>query len=46
MPSRINDSNDLLDITDNINSKFLHKNTIFVNFDIVNMFNDIDNKTG
>ena len=45
MPSRIKDSNHLLDITDNINSMFLPTDTVLVNFDIVNMFPNIDNKS-
>ena len=45
MPSRIKDSNHLLDITDNINSMFLPTDTVLVNFDIVNMFPKIDNKS-
>ena len=44
MPSRIKDSNHLLDIIDNINSMFLPANAILVNF--VKMFLNIDNKSG
>ena len=46
MPSRIKDSNHLLDIIDNMNSMFLPANAILVSFDIVNMFPNIDNKSG
>ena len=46
MPSRIKDSNHLVDITDNINSMFLPANAILVTFDIVNMFPNIDSKSG
>ena len=46
MPSRIRDSNHLLDIIDNMNSMFLPANAILVSFDIVNMFPNIDNKSG
>ena len=46
MPSRIKDSNHLLDIFDNINSIFLPHNAIVVIFDIVNMFHNIGNKSG
>ena len=46
MPSRIRDSNQVLDIIDNINSIFLHVNAILVSFDIVNMFPKTDNKSG
>ena len=44
MPSRIKDSNHLLDIIDNINSMFLPANAILVSF--VKMFLNIDNKSG
>ena len=46
MPSRIKDSNHLLDLIDNINSMFLSMNTILISFDIVNMFPNIDSKSG
>ena len=46
MPSRIKDSNHLLHIIDSINSMFLPANVILVTFDFVNMFCNIDNKTG
>ena len=46
IPSRIRDSNNLLDIIDNINRMFLLANAILVSFDIVNMFPNIDNKSG
>ena len=46
IPSRIKDSNNLLDIIDNINSMFLPANAILISFDIVNMFPNIDNKSG
>ena len=45
MPSIIKDSNHLLDIIDNMNSKFLPANAILVCFDIVNTFPNIDNKS-
>ena len=45
MPSRIKDSNHLLDIIDNIDSMFLRANTILVTFDIVNMFPNTENKS-
>ena len=45
MPSRIKDSNHLLDIIDNMNSMLLPANAILVSFDIVNMFPNIDNKS-
>ena len=46
MPSRITDSNHLLDIIDNMNNKFLPAIATLVSFDIVNMFPEIDNKSG
>ena len=46
MPSRIKDSNHLLDIIDKINSMFLPTNAILFSFDIVNMFPNIDKKSG
>ena len=46
MPSRIKNSNHLLDIIYNINSIFLSTNNILVSFDIVNMVPNIDNKSG
>ena len=46
MTSRIKDSNHLLDIIDKINSMFLPANAILFSFDIVNMFPNIDNKSG
>ena len=45
-PSRIKGSNHPLYIIDNINNMFLLKNAILVSFDIVNMFPNIDNKSG
>ena len=46
IPSRIKDSNHLLDLIDNINSMFLLTNTILGSFDIVNMFPNINKKSG
>ena len=46
MPSKIEDSNHLLDIIDNINSMSVPMNTILGSFDIVNMVPNIDNKSG
>ena len=46
MPSRIKDSNHLLDIIDNMNSILLPANAILVSFNIVNMFTNIDDKSG
>ena len=46
MPSRIEGSNQLLDIIVNRNSMFQFANAILVSFDMVNMFPNIDNKSG
>ena len=46
MPSRIKDSNHLLVKIDNMNSMLLPANAILVSFDIVNMFPNIDSKSG
>ena len=46
MPSRIKDSNHLLDITDHMNSMFLPVNAILFSFDIVNMFPNVENRSG
>ena len=46
MPSRIKDSNHLLDIIDNMNSMLLPADAILVNFNIVNMFPNTGNKSG
>ena len=44
MPSRIKDSNHLLDIIDNMNSMLLPANSILVSINIVNMFPNTENK--
>ena len=46
MPSRVKDSNHLLDITDHTNSMFLPVNAILFSFDIVNMFPNVENRSG
>ena len=46
MPSRIKDSNHLLDIIDKVNSMFLPANANLFGFDIAKMFSNIDNKSG
>ena len=43
LPSRIKDTNHMLDIIDNLNSLDLPFNSILVSFDIINMFPNIDN---
>ena len=44
-PSRIKDSNYLLDIIDNVNDMFLPTSTILVGFDTVNTCPNMDNKS-
>ena len=44
IPSRIKDSNHLLDIIDNMNSMLLPANSILVSINIVNMFPNTENK--
>ena len=46
LPSRIKDTNHMLDIIDNLNSLDLPVNSILVSFDIINMFPNIDNNLG
>ena len=46
LPSRINDTNYMLDIIDNVNSLDLPLNSVLVSFDIINMFPNIDNNLG
>ena len=43
LPSRIKDTNHMLDIIDNLNSLDLPLDSILVNFYIINMFPNIDN---
>ena len=43
LPSRIKDTNHMLDIINNLNSLGLPLNSILVSFDIINMFPKIDN---
>ena len=46
LPSRIKDTNHMLDIIDDLNSLNLHPESVLVSFDIINMFPRIDNKMG
>ena len=46
LPSKIKDANDMLDIIDSINESVLADNYVLVNFDVVNMLPNIDNKSG
>ena len=43
LPSKIKDTNNMLNIIDNLNSLDLPLSSIFVRFDIINMFTNIDN---
>ena len=44
--SKIRDTNNMLEIIDNINKSMLSENCVLVSFDVVNMFPNIDNKSG
>ena len=44
--SNIKDTNDMLEIIDDINKSALSENCVLVSFDVVNMFPNIDNKSG
>ena len=44
--SKIKDTNDMLDIIDDINKSVLSENCVLVSFDVVNMFPNIHNKSG
>ena len=44
LPSRIKDTNHMLDIIDDLNNLNLHPESVLVSFDIINMFPSIDNK--
>ena len=44
--SKIKDTNNVLEIMDNINKSMLSENCVLVSFDVVNMFPNIDNKSG
>ena len=44
LPSRIKDTNDMLDIIDDLNNSNLYPESVLVSFDIINMFPSIDNK--
>ena len=46
LPSKIKDTNNMLDIIDNINKSVLNDKCVLVSFDVVNMFPNIDNKSG
>ena len=44
LPSRIKDTNHMLDIIDNLNNSNLYPESVLVSFHIMNMFPSIDNK--
>ena len=46
LPSRIKDTNHMLDIIDKLNSLDWPLNSILVSFDVINMFPNIDNNIG
>ena len=46
IPSRIKDTNHMLDIIDNLNDSNQPDNSVLVSFDVVNMFPSTDNESG
>ena len=46
LPSRIKDTNHMLDIVDDLNNLNLHPESVLMSFDIINMFPSIDKKMG
>ena len=44
--SKIKDTNNMLEIIDDINKSALSENCVLASFDVVNMFPNIDNKSG
>ena len=46
LPSKIKDTDDMLNIIDSINGSVLADKHVLVSFDVVNMFPNIDNKSG
>ena len=44
LPSRIKDTNHMLDIIDDLNNSNLYPESVLVSFDIINMFPSIDHK--
>ena len=46
LPSRITDKNDMLNIIDNFNNNCVPEMAFLINFDVVNMFPSIHNKSG
>ena len=44
--SKIKDTNNMFEIIDNINKSILSENCVLVSLDVVNMFPNIDNKSG
>ena len=46
LPSRIKETNHMLDIIDDLNNLNLYPESVLVSFDIINMFPVIDNKMG
>ena len=46
LPSKIKDTNNILEIIDQLNEFVLTDNFVLVSFDAVNMFPSIDNRSG
>ena len=45
LPSRIKDTNDMLNIIDNLNNNCIPENAFLISFDVVNMFRRIQNES-
>ena len=45
LPSRIKDTNDMLNIIDHLSNKCIPDNTFLINFDVENMFPGIHNES-
>ena len=46
LPSRIKNTNDMLNIIDNLNNNCILENAFLISFDVVNMFPSIRNESG
>ena len=46
LPSQIKDTNDMLNIIDNLNNNCIPENAFLISFDVVNMFPSIHNESG
>ena len=44
--SKIKDTNDIIEVIDNINKSILSENCVLVSYELVNMFPNVNNKSG